>query len=52
MNHLTTDLLEALAQKQDFEEVFRRHLETAVNQLLKHELTVFLDYKPYESRWF
>ncbi|PJH69111.1 IS256 family transposase, partial [Salmonella enterica subsp. enterica serovar Typhimurium] len=43
-----TDLLEALAQKQDIEDVFRRHLETAVNQLLKHELTVFLDYEPYE----
>jgi len=47
MNNLTTDLIEALAQKQDIEEVFRHHLETAVNQLLKHELTVFLDYEPY-----
>ncbi|MDA3129053.1 IS256 family transposase, partial [Aliibacillus thermotolerans] len=44
MIHLTTDLIEALAQKQDIEEVFRYHLETAINQLLKHELTVFLDY--------
>lgn len=52
MNHLTTDLLEALAQKQDIEEVFRRHLETAVNQLLKHELTVFLDYEPYDRDGF
>ncbi|TRM11408.1 IS256 family transposase [Lentibacillus cibarius] len=49
MSHLTTDLLEALAQKQDIEEVFRRHLETAINQLLKHELTTFLDYEPYEQ---
>src|SRR5699024_7097489 len=47
MNNLTTDLIEALAQKQDIEEVFRHNLETAVNQLLKHELTVFLDYEPY-----
>lgn len=47
MNHLTTDLIEALAQKQDLEEVFRVHLESAINQLLKHELTVFLDYEPY-----
>lgn len=39
MNHLTTDLIEALAQKQDIKEVFRHHLETAINQLLKHELT-------------
>jgi len=52
MNHLTTDLLEALAQKQDIEDVFRRHLETAVNQLLKHELTVFLDYEPYDRDGF
>lgn len=50
MNHLTTDLIEALAQKQDIEEVFRRHLETAINQLLKHELTAFLDYEPYDRK--
>ncbi|WP_077701822.1 IS256 family transposase [Virgibacillus dokdonensis] len=50
MNHLTTDLIEALAKKQDIEEVFRRHLEEAINQLLKHELTVFLDYEPYERK--
>jgi hypothetical protein len=25
MNHLTTDLIEALAQKQNIEEVFRHH---------------------------
>ncbi|MBB5147491.1 hypothetical protein HNQ35_002720 [Cerasibacillus quisquiliarum] len=37
MNHLTTDLIEALAQKQDIKEVFRHHLERAINQLLKHE---------------
>lgn len=47
MNNLTTDLIEALAQKQDIEEVLRYHLETAVDQLLKRELTVFLDYEQY-----
>src|SRR5699024_385125 len=52
MNHLTTDLIEALAQKQNIEEVFRHHLETAINQLLKHELTVFLDYEPYDREGF
>ena len=26
MNYLTTDLIEALAKKQDIEEVFRRHI--------------------------
>ncbi|WP_040513800.1 IS256 family transposase [Gracilibacillus halophilus] len=50
MNHLTTDLIEALAQKQDIEEVFRRHLETAINQLMKHELTAFLNYEPYDPK--
>src|SRR5699024_6181400 len=48
MNHLTTDLIEALAQKQNIAEVFRCHLQTAINQLLKHELPVFLDYEPYD----
>src|SRR5690625_3454469 len=52
MNHLTTDLIEALAQKQNIEEVFRHHLETAINQLLKHELTVFLDDEPYDREGF
>src|SRR5699024_12720541 len=52
MNYLTTDLIEALAKKQDIEEVFRRHLETAINQLLKHELTAFLNYEPYARKGF
>lgn len=52
MNNLTTDLIEALAKKQDIEEVFRRHLETAINQLLKHELTAFLNYEPYAREGF
>src|SRR5690606_18745932 len=30
----------------------RHHLETAINQLLKHELTVFLDYEPYDREGF
>jgi putative transposase len=50
MNHHTTDFIEALAQKQDIEEVFRHHLETAINQLLEHELTAFLGYKPYARK--
>jgi len=49
-DHLTIDLIEALALKQDIEEVFCRHLEAAINLLLKHELTAFLDYEPYEQR--
>jgi len=41
VNYLTTDLIEALAKKQDIEEVFRRHLETAINQLLKQNTVNF-----------
>src|SRR5699024_3475539 len=52
MYHLITDLIEALAQKQDIKEVFRKHLKTAINQLLKHELTAFLDYEPYDRKGF
>ena len=34
MNELTTEIIAALAQKQDLDEVFRHHLEIAINQLL------------------
>ena len=33
MNELTTEIIAALAQKQDLDEVFRRHLEIAINHL-------------------
>ncbi len=35
MNELTTEIIAALAQKQDLDEVFRHHLEIAINQLLQ-----------------
>ena len=38
MNELTTEIIAALAQKQDLDEVFRHHLEIAINQLLQTEL--------------
>ncbi|WP_392389345.1 transposase [Lactiplantibacillus plantarum] len=41
MNELTTEIIAALAQKQDLDEVFRHHLEIAINQLLQTELAVF-----------
>ena len=47
MNELTTEIIAALAQKQDLDEVFRRHLEIAVNQLLQTELAAFLGYERY-----
>lgn len=48
MNHFTTDLVQALVTKQDVTEVFRRHLESAMNHLLETELTAFLDYEKYD----
>ena len=41
MNELTTEIIAALAQKQDLDEVFRHHLEIAINQLLQTELAEF-----------
>lgn len=48
MNHFTTDLVQALVAKQDITEVFRTHLESAMNHLLETELSVFLDYEKYD----
>ncbi|MDZ7543383.1 IS256 family transposase, partial [Clostridium perfringens] len=48
MNHFTTDLVQALVTKQDVTEVFREHLESAMNRLLETELTAFLDYEKYD----
>ena len=39
MNDFTTEILKTLANKGDLNELFRVHLEKAVNTLLKTELT-------------
>ncbi len=39
MNQFTTDLVQALVQKEDVTEIFRSHLENVVNTLLASELT-------------
>ncbi|KOS68777.1 transposase [Lysinibacillus contaminans] len=52
MNQFTTEIVQALVQKQDITEVFRSHLETAVNSLLATELTEFLDYDKYDRIGF
>ena len=49
MNDFTTDIAQALVQHQDVNEIFRSHLEHAVNQLLQTELTSFLDYDKYDA---
>jgi len=49
MTQFTTDLLNFLAQKQDIDEFFRTSLETAMNDLLKAELSALLGYEPYHK---
>lgn len=49
MTQFTTELLNFLAQKQDIDEFFRTSLETAMNNLLEAELSVFLGYEPYDK---
>lgn len=52
MTQFTTDIMQALVKKEDISEVFRKHLETAVNTLLQTELTAFLDYEKYDRIGF
>ena len=52
MNDFTTEILKTLANKGDLNELFRVHLEKAVNTLLKTELTAFLDYEKYDRTGF
>ncbi|KGX84677.1 transposase IS905, partial [Pontibacillus litoralis JSM 072002] len=52
MNQFTTEIVDALVKKQDITEVFRSHLEMAMNTLLKTELTKFLDYEKYDRAGF
>ncbi len=51
MNDSTTEILKTLANKGDLNELFRVHLEKAVNTL-KTELTAFLDYEKYDRIGF
>ena len=44
MNDFTTEIMETLINKGDLDELFRLHLENAINTLLRTELTAFLDY--------
>lgn len=48
MPKFTTNLAAALAAGDDVNEYFRRSLETAINQLLESERTVFLDYEKWD----
>lgn len=52
MSNLNTDLMTALLKNQSIEEVFRSHLEMAINDLLKIELTEFLGYEKHSVQGY
>lgn len=52
MTHFTTEIMETLINKGDLDDLFRRHLELAINSLLQAELTAFLDYEKYDRAGF
>ncbi|HCM89655.1 MULTISPECIES: IS256 family transposase [Vagococcus] len=52
MTHFTTEIMETLINKGDLDDLFRRHLEIAINSLLQAELTAFLDYEKYDRAGF
>ena len=52
MNELNTELMTALLKNESLDDVFRSHLETAVNDLLKIELTEFLGYDKHSTEGY
>ncbi|WP_174784460.1 transposase, partial [Enterococcus viikkiensis] len=48
MTNFTTEIMQTLLNKGDLDELFRDHLERAINSLLQAELTAFLDYEKYD----
>ncbi|WP_179184785.1 transposase, partial [Enterococcus faecium] len=52
MNDFTTEIVQTLVTKGDLNELFRSHLEKAINTLLRTELTAFLDYEKYDCTGF
>jgi putative transposase len=56
MNYFTTNIINCLMNNQDFEEaisqLFRIELQNAMNELLKLELSSFLQYEKYDRSGF
>jgi len=52
VTNFTTETMETLISKGDLDDLFRRHLELAINSLLQAELTAFLDYEKYDRIGF
>jgi len=49
ITQFTTEFLNFLLKKRDIDEFFRSSLETAMNDLLKAELSALLGYEPYDK---
>jgi len=49
MSNISTELMQTLLKKESVEEFFRAHLERAVNEILKAELSAFLGYEKYSA---
>lgn len=47
MSNLNTELMETLLKNESIDEFFRSHLESAMNELLRSELTAFLGYEKH-----
>jgi putative transposase len=52
MPNLNTELMKALLKNESLDEFFRSHLEKAVNDLLKNELTAFLGYEKHSTEGY
>ena len=52
MSNFTTELMSALFKGEGVEEIMRLELESAMNELLKVELTSFLDYEKHDPRGY
>lgn len=52
MTDFTTELMQVLVTKGDVTELFRSHLEQAINNLLATELSAFLNYEKYSRSGF
>ena len=52
MNQFATVSIQTIVKSGDISEIFRQHLESAVNTLLQTELTAFLDYEKYDRAGF
>ena len=52
MTQFTIEFLNFLVKKRDINDFFRSSLETAMNDLLKAELSALLRYEPYDKVGF